>query len=438
MTVGSYAGVALQDPADTWRHGGIFLLREAPPVTESVSLDGWTTTIVAGDGVVITRGPSSSAITSGPRSRRFEDTLDASLQTANSALDYMAVTGRGDCAIRNGSEDCIVWWRDRGAGGVVLRARIVLTSPLSLKVAMTGTVTDTDGNVVPSEPPPTPLIHEAYRFIRMSRTSGDLYDSYRNMFLALECLLSELRPPQLVSSRRCFGLRRADRRPEGERQWFSHALDAADRLVPLSALTPPGVRNHKRWIMEKMYGGERSALMHAKRGADYRMPQDGSGRSQLIGSLGRLSNYVRELVRTHLRQNSLGGQFASSLLDEAAQTVLRDHLLVISDDPAPLNTNRENPISDDAQTVELQPHPPVAEPKDPQIWTALAHCDPADLSTLKAIRKLGVRSTSQGTPAEVASELVGPLLLGNSVARFEMLHGQRVINRSGPPTIFSS
>ena len=128
MTVGSYGGVALQDPLDTWRHGAVFLVRKAPPVTESVSLDWWTTTVVAGVRAVITRGPSSSAITGGLRSRRFQDTLGFALKMANNALDYMSVTGRADCAIREGSEDCLVWWRDREAGGVIMRIRIVLTN----------------------------------------------------------------------------------------------------------------------------------------------------------------------------------------------------------------------------------------------------------------------------------------------------------------------
>ena len=79
-----------------------------------------------------------------------------------------------------------------------MRARFVVTNPLSLRMTMTATVTDPDGNVVQAQPPPTPLIHEAYRFIRMSRTSDDLYDSYRNLFLAFECLLSDIRPPQRV------------------------------------------------------------------------------------------------------------------------------------------------------------------------------------------------------------------------------------------------
>ena len=42
-----------------------------------------------------------------------------------------------------------------------------------------------------------------------------------------------------------------------------------NKLVPISSLTPEGIRNHRKWILRRIYRGERSALMHAKKGEDY-------------------------------------------------------------------------------------------------------------------------------------------------------------------------
>ena len=72
---------------------------------------------------------------------------------------------------------------------------------------------------------------------------------------------------------------------------------------------------------------------------------------------------------------------------------------------------------------------PAIDPDDPRIWTALAHCDAADLNALAVIREFGVKSIIEDAPAQVLSELVGPLLLGGSVVRFEFVHGQRLVNR---------
>ena len=75
-----------------------------------------------------------------------------------------------------------------------MRCRAVAT--MATTFSATGTVKDAAGNVVPSPPPPTAIVHDVFRFVRMCRTSDDLYDSTQKLFLAFECLLCDLRPPQ--------------------------------------------------------------------------------------------------------------------------------------------------------------------------------------------------------------------------------------------------
>lgn len=58
VTVGEYAGVPLQDAGDSWRNGGVFLLRKPARASASETVHGWTTTVVAGQTAVITCGPS--------------------------------------------------------------------------------------------------------------------------------------------------------------------------------------------------------------------------------------------------------------------------------------------------------------------------------------------------------------------------------------------
>jgi hypothetical protein len=382
--------------------------------------------VVGGGRAVITRGPL--------KARSFDATFDTALEMANKGLDLMCVHGLADCAIREASEDCLVWWPDRPAHGVVMRAMIVPTLPASFRAE--GTVTNADGNVVPSPPPPTPLIHDTYRFIRMCRTSDDLYDSCRNLWLAFECLLSDIRPPQRRPDPN--GDPNGPWEPEGD--WFKAALSEAEKLVPLANLTKPGITNHTNWVYKHMYQRERCALMHAKQGRDedYLLPQDGVNRDQLIASLGRLSSYIRKLIEAHLSVPYKGGYLADAARKGIAQAVVGDHLVVVSDDAGPLNPRGVDPISEAAAIVELQSGAPTAVPGDPGFWTVLAHCDVADLNTLTAIRKFGLKPISGDAPAFVVSELFGPLIPGSSVVRLEVLYGQRVVNRSDPPSVFSS
>ena len=86
-----------------------------------------------------------------------------------------------------------------------MRCTMIQNAELPARAHATGTVTKPDGTVTAPPVPQTPGAGEAYRFIRMSRTSHDLFDSYRNMFLAFECLLCDIRPPRKITTRRGCG-----------------------------------------------------------------------------------------------------------------------------------------------------------------------------------------------------------------------------------------
>ncbi|OBF65976.1 hypothetical protein A5753_07515 [Mycobacterium sp. 852002-51971_SCH5477799-a] len=217
-------------------------------------------------------------------------------------------------------------------------------------------------------------------------------------------------------------------------------MSEAGKLVPLASLTPPGIQNHEKWIYKHMYQRERCALMHAKQGRDddYLLPQDSVNRDQLIASLGRLSSYMRDLIEAHRGLRYRGGYFTDAARRVGARAVLDSHVVVVSDDAAPVNPQGVNQISKASSIVELQSGTPAEDAIDPGRWTVLAHCDAADLHTLTAIRKFGLKPTSSDAPAFVVSELFGPLILGSSVVELQVLYGLHIVNRSEPPSGFSS
>jgi hypothetical protein len=376
--------------------------------------------------------------------RNINDTFAAALTAANRGLDYMSVTGMGDCAIRDPSDDCIVWWPDRRHRGIVMRWRMIQNVELPARARITGTVTRPDGTVTPSPQPQTPMARDAYRFIRMSRTSDDLYDSYRNMFLAFESLLSEIRPPRQITTRRgwgCFRWGPAETKPEGETEWFKAALLEAGKLVPIDTLTGPGDHtNHVKWVMKHMYDRQRSALMHSKRnrGRDFLLPQDQIPRTELTASLGRLWSYIRNLVRVQYGTTGAMLDFSAKAIEPLALQFLGGSVVVVSDDEtrAVYTPEDGSPIQDGSRIVELQSGDASADPDESRLWTFLAHCNPGDLGVLTAIRKLGARLGNDA--AQVVSNLYGPLHLGNSVVRFEVVYGVRYVNPVAAPSQFSS
>ena len=298
VTVGEYAGVPLQDAGDSWSNGGVFLLRKPARTSASVSVHGWTTSVVGGQRAVITCGPSAAT--------NFDATFIEALNAANRGLDYLSITAQADCSIRDAPDDSLIWWPDAALGGVVMRYQLVM--PLPMSFSATGVVTNPQGNVLHPPPAPTPMADDAFRFFRMARTSDDLFDSYRNLFLAFESLMSDIRPRQRQQPQPQPWWKRCSKTSPGggntpwetEHYWFMDALDQADKLVPLANLTPPETTNRKKWIDRHIYSAERSALMHAKRGQNYLLPHDAADRAELIESLGRLSDYIKNLIDQHL------------------------------------------------------------------------------------------------------------------------------------------
>jgi hypothetical protein len=101
VTIGLCAGIPLEDGADTWRHGAVFLLRDNPRMDAEVTLDGWTTTVAKAMKAVITRGPSSAT--------GYGDTHSEALRAACCPSLQMTTTPR-----RFVIEDCDDHDRSRG------------------------------------------------------------------------------------------------------------------------------------------------------------------------------------------------------------------------------------------------------------------------------------------------------------------------------------
>jgi hypothetical protein len=438
MTVGEYAGVPLQDPGDTWRHGAVFLLRKKAGEVPPVMLGGWVTALVPGQKAMVTCGPSTAT--------DFDATFIEALDAANRALDYLSVSGWADCVIRDAPDDCLVWWAN-ASGNVVIRCRAVQT--FGIELSATAEVRDANGNIVPSPPRPTPLADHAFRFIRMSRTSDDLYDSYRNLFLAFESLLSDLHRPQPIPirrkrRRRCWPFGTSDSavntKRETEEDWFMNALDRAAELAPLEILTPSNVTNHKSWIYRRMYQRERSGLMHAKREQNYLLPHDTTDRSELIESLGRLWNYIENLMKEHLQVDRRSGSMSRYAIEQTLTGTLPTLVMAVSDDDgSTVNPDAENLISASATVVQLHPHTsPRADPGDPELWRMRWRCNPAELAGLSAIRRFGQMRPDGSGACDVLSEFVGPMVLGDGIRWVEVESGLRHVAVKGPPRRFSS
>ncbi len=130
--------------------------------------------------------------------------------------------------------------------------QIVGRNQVSSRLRAKGEVRDADGNLVVQPPPPPKVWHESLRYYRVSESSTDLFDSFRNLYLAIESLLSHVVPPTT----------KPNGNPEGDGDWLERALRVVGRTVDLSLYAPPSRKAPHNAIHHELYGtfGLRSSM----------------------------------------------------------------------------------------------------------------------------------------------------------------------------------
>lgn len=139
----------------------------------------------------------------------------ASHEAAQEGLDLLSASGTSsgddDLTIQNSDKDRIVWWRDKNLKQF-LRIVSIQNFPFSFSTVY-GELQDQFGNAIPR---PKAKYHLGLRYARLARTTSDLFDSYRNMYLALEFLTSSISP----------------KARESERAWLKRVLTNSISIYP--------------------------------------------------------------------------------------------------------------------------------------------------------------------------------------------------------------
>jgi hypothetical protein len=155
---------------------------------------GWTAEVLAGTQTIVARGRRASG---------YEAVRDAGLDAAQEALDLLCIRGTLSLSIVRVETSHFAWWTE--SSRTIMR--IVGVADLNVGVTVTASVVDAHGN--PKHATPLPVVwHPSFRYFRVSQTSTDLFDAYRNLYLALESILTTIVPVR-HSERESSWLRRA-------------------------------------------------------------------------------------------------------------------------------------------------------------------------------------------------------------------------------------
>ncbi len=175
-----------------------------------------------------------------------EDTIEHGSAIIQEALDILSMSGKEHLVTQDVHSDYTAWW-ENGNEKILCIASICVSNTPTLQISFA-----VSGGKPATITPPS--YTKAFRYFRLAQYTDDLFDSYRNMYLAFENMLSDRFP----RSKKKKGKRR-----ESEKEWIQRALEDAPEL---NLLTSP--LRHDLTIMkdivDTIYDAGRLPLFHAK------------------------------------------------------------------------------------------------------------------------------------------------------------------------------
>lgn len=207
------------------------------------------------------------------------DPVSAAYRIAEQTLDVIAadsflVTELIDPLREHGS-----WSREGG----ITTLRYVTTSRLATEMTVEAVVTTAEGEIR-SQTQPTRQWHPSHAYFRRSQATNHLHEAYRNLFLALEALLSTAYPWS---------------RGVGESAWLAAALQhvCEGYGIDLSSHLSVQGRNPYKQFLREQYNARRCALFHAKLSEGPALPGDLSSRAELLEATRLLGRLYLDLSR---------------------------------------------------------------------------------------------------------------------------------------------
>jgi hypothetical protein len=206
-----------------------------------------------------------------PGAGSHEDVLSKGGNLLQEGLDLLSMTGRADLATHDALDEYFCWWQAGGRN--VVAAVSTVTFPWSVDSPVLG-VPDSAGNIIPPKEI-IPQHHSAFRFYRLAQVSDDLFDAFRNMYLAFERFLSARYPKKAK---------------EKEIDWLRKSLAAAANDLSLSRLTPVFHAEPVKHVIDVVYNNARLPLFHAKR--TYFAPYGNDQKRKAVTDALRLLNVI--------------------------------------------------------------------------------------------------------------------------------------------------
>jgi hypothetical protein len=333
---------------------------------------------------------------------------------AQEGLDLASVLGRVDAVIRDSDDEHLLWWSEHD--GLVLRR--VCTTLMKFGVPPAAVEVRNPGGTVVPPTPAHPTYHIGFRYYRLAQATDDLYDAYRNMYLAFEVLLSSRFPIQ---------------RHEQEIAWLRRGLREASATMQLTDLAPSNAPDAVKAILNMIYGDARLPLFHAKEGRHFYPPQDSPTDRQAVSkALGVLTQIVLRMTEAWFNARRLGGWLNLRRVYQNMADQLRQAVMVASDYAVPFDPTEstlEHPRFQESPRLHTRLAPELGRQSEPAIF---GYADISELENLSVIRRIDLISEEHLYMAE----LLDSELELRGVRRLEILMHIKGMNLNQPKSLF--
>lgn len=387
------------DPGEGLVSGGSFRLDESPTEDHLIEVDGWEIETESSNPYIVARGADS--ITG-------EEIVGEAHERVQQGLDILSIQNDGDYTCENADSDRIVAWKDNG----VQYLRLTSVVDVGMKSNVAVTVTDEDGNEAERTKPETEW-HESMRYFRLSQNTDDLFDAYRNMFLALEHVLSD-RTPQNAG--------------EGESDWLKRALRDAHNSIDLKNYAP-----NDSAPVESFHGYQyentRCRMFHAKTGKSRLLPHQVDDRNQVQDALSDLSRYYVDILKDTIQINRQSGVITHSGF-ELATSWMRDEYgmeVAFSDYNTPVQKSETLESNPWKQAIRFEAEY-SEELSLPGLHSVLASLDPENVDLPKRIHRVGMVNPQEEVDGLMTSKSIEAGLEIAEVDLFQCQLGLRLRN----------
>jgi hypothetical protein len=267
-------------------HGGIYKCGISYELSKKPTAP-FTYTTRQGDWYVEFTTESNNVVARTTYEMSYDAVQSGGFSAIQEALDVLSVKGFFSSNLEDPAKSSIcVYRKDR-------KAVLAVYSLFDLSMGVQVEITQIDASGKEVKPPSLqePVWNESFRYYRLSQCSSDLFDAYRNLFLAFESILNSI----------C-----KKKHSEGEGAWLKRALAAVVAKISLAHFTPTGNEDPVSYIISSQYKNIRCKLQHAKF-PDAQLPHAQLTPQDVMQAYNELIHIWRHIAEAYFRVPVGGG-----------------------------------------------------------------------------------------------------------------------------------